>query len=213
MVVGLGCRHSQCWALIGMSGWWCWGLVHSLWCWVLIAIHTTWRGSSFTVHATGPLLPLVVGGTGSLSPFVQPGRGPRSPFVLLGPRCCWGLVVLGPCRHSSVEVLAFVDGVAGCSLHYSWVVVVPLIGFCVPWCMAPRHGPCHHWRVRVMGCCLFVGARHCSWVPMGSRWWMAVAFIGLVMWHCRPSCCGGCGQRMCMMVTIDGSDDEVTVVR
>ena len=39
-VVVLGHRHSQCWALVGVSGWWCWGLVaiHWWWNWVLIAI-------------------------------------------------------------------------------------------------------------------------------------------------------------------------------
>jgi len=165
--------------------------------------------SPFMHGGVGPHLPFMHGGAGSLSLFVQPGMGPRSPFVvlgpchhscnlawvlvrclcLLGPRCCWGLVVLGPHCCSLVEVLAFVDGVAGHSSHYLWVVVVPLVRFCVPWCVGPR---CH-WRVRVMGHCLFAGTCHCSWVPVGSRWWMAVAFVGLVMWHCCPSCCGGCG--------------------
>jgi len=163
----------------------------------------TGPSSPFVDGGVGPCSPFVCGGAGSSfavrgagssSPFVQPGRGPCSPFVLLGPRHRWGLVVLGPHRRSLVEVLAFVDGVAGCLSRYLWVVVVPLVGFCVPWCMGPpRRGPRHHWRVRVMGCCLFAGAHCCSWVPVGSRWWMAVVFIGLVMWHCHPSCCGGCG--------------------
>ena len=173
-LAGVLVHHSCCWALVAIGGWWYW---------VLITICATWHGSLFAVH-----------GAGSSLPFVQPGMGPRSPFMVLGPRrhsCnlawvlvrrlwCWVLVTVHATWHgSSFTVRATGPSlplgvvVAGRSLRYLWVVVVPLIGFCVPWCVGPpRHGPCRHWRVRVVG--------HCSWVPMGSRWWMAVAFVGLV---------------------------------
>ena len=45
---------------------------------------------------------------------------------------------------------------------------MPLVGFHVPWCVgAPPHGPHHHSRVRVMGCCLclqvLVVVHGCPW--------------------------------------------------
>jgi len=96
-------------------------------------------GSSFAIHGAGSSF--AVHGAGSSSLFVQPGRGPHPLFVLLGPRCCWGLVVLGPHRRSCN--LAWVLVCHSCywaliAVRYSWVVVVPLVGFRVPWCVVRR---------------------------------------------------------------------------
>jgi len=109
-------------------------------------------------------------------------------WVLVRRSWCWVLVAVRATWHGSLFAVCATGRssplgvvVAGCSSCYSCVVVVPLVGFRVPWCMGPpRRGPPRHWRVRVVGRCLFAGTRRCSWVLVGWRWWMAVAFVDLV---------------------------------
>jgi hypothetical protein len=89
--------------------------------------------SPFVGGGTGPSPLFVHGGTGPSLPFVDGGVGPRSPFVRGGAGSSFAvrgtgrsspLIGGGAGRSSLVFPSSFVDGVAGRSLHYSWVVVV-----------------------------------------------------------------------------------------
>jgi len=153
-VVVLGPRHCSLVMVLGPGAWW-YGPSFAIcqwWYWALVTIRGWWCGASFSIRAWWC-------------------------WVLVCCSWCWVLVAVRATWQGS----SFAIHATGPLLCYSWVVVVPLVGFCVPWCMGPPHcGPCRHWRVRVVGRCLFAGTCHCSWVPVGSRWWMAVAFVGLV---------------------------------
>ena len=218
LVVELGPHHHSLVMVLGPGAWW-YGPLFSIrrwWYWALIAIHGWWCGASFTVHVWWC--------------WVLVRRLWYWALITAHRWRCWVLVV------HVVLPLSFVDGVAGCSLHYLWVVVVgpvmPFVGgtgallrfSCAMVWVAPRHGPGCHSRVRVMGRCsclwVLVIVHGCLWA-VGSgrllpfvpclRWWLAAAFIFLVMWHCHVLLAVVVVGDGCVVAVDDG--DEAMVAR
>ena len=92
--------------------------------------------------------------------------------------------------------------------------ILSLIGFRVPWCVG---APCRHSMVRVVGCCLCLWAliilHGCLWAVVAVCALFEVVdgggvhLLGDVALPC-PSCCGGCGRRMCVVAAIDDRGDS-----
>ena len=162
-----------------VRGWWCGAsfAVPQWWCWASFTVWAWWCRAFIALcgWCAGPSSLLVAGGAG-LSSLVSGGLGPL--LAVHGAGC------------SSL----FMGGVAGCSSFFVGggagrsVVVVDLIVFCVPWCVA---------LVAVLvvlssfedegvgSLFVFAGALRCGcslpFVPF-SRWWMVVvSFVTLVL--------------------------------
>jgi len=172
----------------------------------------------FVGGGTGPLPLFVDGGTGPSSPFMDGGVGPCSPFVHGGAGSSFAIHGTGCssfmwcCRRRLWMVLLG----ARCVIHgwWWWALVALFVGgtgallqfLCAMVRVAPHHGPTCHSRVRVVGRCsclqVLVIVHGCLWVVVAiCALFEVVAGSGVHLLGDvalpHPSCCGGCGRRMC----------------
>jgi len=163
LVVELGPHRHSLVMVLGPGAWWYGPLfaIHRWWYWALAAVRAWWYWALITVHGwwCGALFAVRAWWC----------------WVLIRHSWYWVLVI------HVVLPLSFVDGVAGCSLHYSWVVVVGPSRTVCGWYWCPASvfvchgaGGSSSWSYLSFegeGCgslFVFAGACHCSWVPVGG---------------------------------------------